>query len=288
MSVPPATGQSKPFVDQRIAVSVVYVSVLFMSIMDVTIVNVALPTIGHQFHTGTTSVDVIVISYLVSLAVFIPASGWIGDRFGGKRTLLAAIAVFTLGSALCGIAEGLSQLVIFRVFQGVGGGMLVPIGMAMLYRTFPPQDRVRLASILMIPTALAPAIGPVLGGLLVTDLSWRWVFYVNLPIGVAAFIFGLIFVIEQREAQPGRFDLPGFCLAGMGLGALMYGVSEGPVKGWGAPIIECTIIVGILLLVAMVFIELRTREPMIDLRLFGDRMFRASNELIIMTMIAFF
>jgi EmrB/QacA subfamily drug resistance transporter len=233
-------------------------------------------------------VDVIVISYLVSLAVFIPASGWIGDRFGGKRTLLAAIAVFTLGSALCGIAEGLSQLVIFRVFQGVGGGMLVPIGMAMLYRTFPPQDRVRLASILMIPTALAPAIGPVLGGLLVTDLSWRWAFYVNLPIGAAAFIFGLFFVVEQRETRPGRFDLPGFCLAGIGLGTLMYGVSEGPYKGWGAPIIECTIIVGILLLVAMVFIELRTREPMIDLRLFGDRMFRASNELIIMTMIAFF
>jgi EmrB/QacA subfamily drug resistance transporter len=275
-------------IDQRIAVSVVYVGALFMSIMDVTIVNVALPTIGRQFHTGTTSVDVIVIAYLVSLAVFIPASGWIGDRFGSKRTLLAAIAVFTLASALCGVAGSLSQLVVFRVLQGVGGGMLTPVGMAMLYRTFPPQDRVRLASILMIPTALAPAIGPVLGGLLVTDLSWRWVFYVNLPIGVAAFIFGLIFVIEQREAQPGRFDLPGFCLAGIGLGALMYGVSEGPDSGWGSSAVAITIVAGVVLLIAMVVFELRTREPMVDLRLLRDRMFRVSNQLVSITMIGFF
>ena len=115
---------------------------------------------------------------------------------------MTAIAIFTLGSALCGLAGSLSQLVVFRVLQGVGGGMLTPVGMAMLYRTFPPAERVRLASILMIPTALAPAAGPVLGGLLVTDLSWRWVFYVNVPIGAAAFVFGLLFVVEQR--RPGR------------------------------------------------------------------------------------
>ena len=289
MSAPTITpARTRPAVNQRIAVSVVYVGALFMSIMDVTIVNVALPTIGREFHAPTTSVDVVVIAYLVSLAVFIPASGWIGDRFGSKRTLLTAIAIFTLGSALCGLAGSLTQLVIFRVLQGVGGGMLTPVGMAMLYRTFPPAERVRLASILMIPTALAPAAGPVLGGLLVTNLSWRWVFYVNLPIGAAAFIFGLLFVVEQREARPGRFDLPGFFLAGIGLGALMYGVSEGPDKGWGSPVVLGTILAGIVLLSTMVVVELRSREPMVDLRLLGDRMFRASNMLIEMTMIAFF
>jgi EmrB/QacA subfamily drug resistance transporter len=289
MSAPTTTtANSRPVMNQRIAVSVVYVGALFMSIMDVTIVNVALPTIGREFHAPTTSVDVVVIAYLVSLAVFIPASGWIGDRFGGKRTLLTAIALFTLGSALCGIAGSLTQLVVFRVLQGVGGGMLTPVGMAMLYRTFPPAERVRLASILMIPTALAPAAGPVLGGLLVTHLSWRWVFYVNVPIGAAAFIFGWLFVVEQREARPGRFDLPGFFLAGIGLGALMYGVSEGPDKGWGSPLVVGLILVGIVLLSTMVVVELRSREPMVDLRLLGDRMFRASNMLIVMTMIAFF
>jgi EmrB/QacA subfamily drug resistance transporter len=275
-------------VDQRIAVSVVYVAALFVNIMDVTIVNVAIPTIGRDFHVTATSVDVVVISYLVSLAVFIPASGWIGDRFGGKRTLLVAILVFTLASALCGVAGDLSQLVVFRVLQGVGGGMLIPIGMAMLYRTFPPSDRVRLASLLMVPTALAPALGPVLGGLLVTDLSWRWVFYVNLPIGLAACVFGVLFVEERREARPGRFDLAGFVLAGIGLGSLMYGVSEGPAKGWASTGVDATIVVGVVLLAVMVVTELRRREPMVDLRLLGDGLFRASNVLVVITMTAFF
>jgi EmrB/QacA subfamily drug resistance transporter len=283
-----ALRQGRHAMDQRLAVAIVYVGALFMNIMDVTIVNVALPTIGRQFHETATSVDVVVIAYLVSLAVFIPASGWIGDRFGGKRTLLTAIAVFTAASALCGVAGSLSQLVIFRVLQGVGGGMLTPVGMAMLYRTFPPSERVRLASILMVPTALAPATGPVLGGLLVTDFSWRWVFYVNLPIGIVAFVFGMLFVVEQREKRPGRFDLAGFLLAGIGLGALMYGVSEGPIKGWGSADVGIMIVVGVVVLTAMVVVELRTDEPMIDLRLFADRMFRVCNVLAEVTMIAFF
>lgn len=288
----PATRPSprlrRPAMDQRIAVSVVYVAALFLSIMDVTIVNVAIPTIGRDFHTSAASVDVVVIGFLVSLAVFIPASGWIGDRFGGKRTLLFAIAVFTLASALCGVATSLGELVVFRVLQGVGGGMLTPIGMAMLYRTFPPAERVRLAGILMIPTALAPALGPVIGGLLVTDLSWRWVFFVNLPIGLTAFVFGLLFVTERLESQPGRFDKAGFVLAGAGLGSLMYGVSEGPARGWGSTPVLATIVAGLILLGAMVRVELRVEDPMVNLRLLGDGLFRSTNILVVLTMTGFF
>lgn len=222
--------QFRPTIDQRVAVSVVYVAALFMSIMDVTIVNVALPTIGRQFHVTTTSVDVIVIGYLVSLAVIIPASGWIGDRFGAKRTLLLAILIFTGASALCGTASSLTQLVIFRVLQGVGGGMLTPVGMSMLYRIFPPSDRVRLASILMTPTALAPAIGPVLGGLLVSDLSWRWVFYVNVPIGAVAYLFGLLFVKEQRELRPVGSTLADSALPGSVSGCSCMASPRDPIK----------------------------------------------------------
>src|SRR5271166_1571613 len=174
---------------------------MFMSIMDVTIVNVALPTIGRDFAVSPTAIDSISIAFLVSLAVFIPASGWLGDRFGGKRVMLAAIVVFTLASALCGIATSLGELVAFRVLQGAGGGMLAPVGMAMLYRVFPPEERVRAAAILTVPTTLAPALGPVIGGLLTTDLSWRWVFYVNLPIGAAAFIFGALFLRSIPQAR---------------------------------------------------------------------------------------
>ena len=277
-----------PRMDQRFAVSAVYVAALFLSILDVTIVNVAIPTIGRDFHTSVASVDVVVIGFLVSLAVFIPASGWIGDRFGGKRTLLAAIAVFTGASAMCGLATSLGELVVFRVIQGVGGGMLTPVGMAMLYRTFPPSERVRLAGILMLPTALAPALGPVIGGLLVTDLSWRWVFYVNLPIGVGALIFGALFVAEQRESKPGRFDLAGFVLAGVGLGALMYGVSEGPFLGWASIQVLASLAAGVTLLAVMVRVEMSVEQPMVNLRLLGDRLFRATNVLVVVTMTGFF
>src|SRR6516162_3804957 len=199
-----------PRLSQKVAVGAVFVSAMFMNIMDITIVNVALPTIGRDFHVAPTAVDGVVIAYLVSLAVFIPASGWMGDRFGGKRVLLGAIVVFTIGSALCGLAQDMTQLVFFRIVQGAGGGMMAPVGMAMLFRVFPPAERVRAASILTLGTTIAPALGPVLGGLLVTSFSWRWVFFVNVPLGVAAVIFGSLFLARTAPIDAGRFDRPGF------------------------------------------------------------------------------
>lgn len=262
--------------NQKIAVSVVFVAAMFMNIMDATIVNVALPTLGREFHVRPDSVDTVAIGYLVSLAVFIPASGWLGDRFGGKKVMLASIVIFTAASALCGMATSLPELVVFRILQGVGGGLMVPVGMALLYRTFPPEERVRASSILVVPTAIAPALGPVLGGLFVTDVSWRWVFYVNLPIGAAAFAFGWYFLHEHREHEAGAFDLVGFVLSAAGLGLAMYGVSEGPFHGWTTPLILATICAGAALLGVLVWVELRTPEPMIDIRLFKDRLFRSS------------
>src|ERR1700730_5523223 len=173
-------------VSEKVAVSVVFVAAMFMSIMDTTIVNVALPTIGRDFSVSPTAVDSVSIAFLVSLAVFIPASGWLGDRFGGKRVLLTAIAVFSVASALCGVASNLGELVVFRVLQGAGGGLLAPVGMAMLFRVFPPAERIRASSILTVPTTFAPALGPIVGGILVTELSWRWIFFVNVPLGLLA------------------------------------------------------------------------------------------------------
>src|SRR5277367_4448202 len=269
-------------INPKIAVSVVYVAAMFISIMDTSIVNVALPAIGRDFHVAPTAVDGISIAFLVSLAVFIPASGWLGDRFGGKRVLMTAIVIFTAASALCGAATSIGELVAFRVLQGVGGGMLAPVGMAMLYRVFPPEERVRAAAILTVPTTLAPALGPVLGGLLVTDLSWRWVFYVNVPLGAAAFAFGLLFLQQQKQDRPGRFDLAGFLLSGLGLGLLMYGVSEGPNLGWQKPEVLATIAAGLVLLAGMVVVELRSPAPMVDLRLLKNRLFRLGNGVMVL------
>jgi len=263
--------------NQKIAVSVVFVAAMFMNIMDATIVNVALPTIGRQFRVRPDSVDTVVIGYLVSLAVFIPASGWLGDRFGSRRILMTSIVVFTVASAMCGAAQNLGELVGFRILQGLGGGLMVPVGMALLFRTFPPAERVRASSILIIPTAIAPALGPILGGAFVTELSWRWVFYVNLPIGIAAFIFGLTFLEGHNEQQSSRFDLRGFVLSAAGLGLVMYGVSEGPFDGWGKPLVASSIAIGAVLLVALIPVELRRDQPLIDMALFKDRLFRSSS-----------
>src|SRR5437660_4812252 len=263
--------------DPKISVSVVFVTAMFMSIMDSTIVNVALPSLARQLNVPSTAIDAVVVAYLVSLAVVMPASGWLGDRWGTKRILLLALTLFTISSALCGLASSYAMLILFRVLQGAAGGALTPVGTAMLYRTFPPSQRVQVSRVLIFATILAPAIGPVLGGLLVTQLSWRWVFYVNVPIGILACLFGLIYLYEHKEATPGRFDLMGFLLAGTGLALLMYALSEGPSSGWSSINIFGSAIVGALLLCAFVVVELRVPEPMIDLGLLHDRLFRTTN-----------
>ena len=263
--------------DPKAAVAVVFVASLFMSIMDTTIVNVALPAIGRQFAVDAASVGVVNVGYLVSLAVFVPLSGWMGDRFGTRRVFLFALALFTLASLLCGTAQSLDQLSLYRILQGAGGGMLTPVGMTMLFRAFPQEERMRATRVLMVPTAVAPALGPVLGGWLVDALSWHWVFIVNVPIGIAALVFGLRYLPDFRTERAGRFDLAGFLLAAVGFGLVMYALAEGADQGWGTPRILAAIAVGAAAVVALVVVELRADEPMLDLRLFKDRLFRTTN-----------
>ena len=176
---------------------------MFMNIMDGTVVNVALPTLSRSFAVPIGSVSGVVTAYLVTLAVAMPASGWIGDRFGGRNVLLGAITLFTAASALCGLATTLPELVAFRALQGLGGGPLVPVGMTMITRAFPPAERIKANQVLIVPTLLAPALGPVIGGALVDGLSWRWIFYINLPVGVAAVLVGLLF-LPRRVGAPAR------------------------------------------------------------------------------------
>lgn len=264
-------------INPKITVSIVFVAAMFMSIMDSTIVNVALPSLSRDFHAIGTSIDAVVVGYLVSLAIIIPASGWLGDRFGTKRVFLSALALFTLASALCGLAPNHPTLIGFRVLQGVGGGALTPVGTAILYRTFPPIERVQVSRILNIPTVLAPASGPVIGGLLIDKLSWHWIFYVNVPIGIAVFLFGLLFLQEYREQTTKSFDVVGFLLAGVGLALTMYALSEGPNYSWTSGGILGSLSVGLVCIVIFVFVELRSTHPLLDLRLFRNRVFRTSN-----------
>ncbi|MEY2453149.1 MAG: hypothetical protein QOD92_2723 [Acidimicrobiaceae bacterium] len=270
-------------VEYKWIVAAVFVCGMFIDILDTTIVNVALPDLGREFHASTASIEWIVLGYLLSLALWIPASGWIGDRFGTRRVFLFALAMFTFASALCGQAQSLSELVAFRVLQGIGGGMLVPVGTAMLFRAFPPIERARASTVLMVPTVLAPALGPVLGGWLVTDVSWRWIFYVNLPVGVVAFAIGFLYLREEREGIAGRFDVPGFLLSGAGLALVLYALTQGPEKGWTAPQVVLSASIGIVMFALLVVVETRTPEPLLALRLFRERMFRNATVVLTLT-----
>ena len=261
---------------QELVVLVSYAVGLYMSSVDNTIIYTALPTVARDFHEPLAAAQWVTLSYLLALAMMIPSSGWIGDRFGTRRTYLAALMLFTGASALCGLSGSLPQLVIFRVIQGAGAGLIIPVGQAMLFRTFPPERRARAVGMVLLGLSLGPAVGPVLGGVLTTFLSWRWCFFINVPSGTAVLIIGLLFLAEHREPAAGRLDIPGFVLAGGGLALVLYALSQAPVRGWGSPAIIATGAAGLAALAAMVVVELRSKAPMLNLRLLRNRIFRTT------------
>ncbi|MBA8825273.1 EmrB/QacA subfamily drug resistance transporter [Saccharopolyspora lacisalsi] len=277
------TGKASP----KVAVCVVYVAAMFMNGMDATIVNVALPTISDSFAVTPSAASAVNVAYLVSLAVCIPMSGWLGDRFGTKRTFLAAFGAFVVASALCGAAQDLTQLTLARLLQGAGGGVMSPVALTMLFRAYPAEERVRISRVLILPTAVAPALGPVLGGLFVEHLTWRWGFYVNVPVGVLALVFGAFTLAEHVESGNKRFDLLGFALAAPGLGLVMYALETVGHRGLFAPDVWGFALAGLVCLGVLVFSQLRIRDPMLELGLFTDANFRRGSILLCLCMVGF-
>lgn len=263
--------------DQRVAVATVYVVAVFINIIDATVVNVALPTIAGAFRVPVGQTATVNIGFLVAVAVTIPVAGWLGDRYGPREVFVSAVGLFTAASAACGFAESLSQLVAFRVAQGLAGGVMMPVGMAMMYHTFPPAERIRISRIINVPIAFAPAAGPVLGGFLVDHAMWRWIFWINVPIGVLAVTITLLTVRPLARAESSRLDIAGFVLTGGGFACLMWALSEGAARGWLSGGIAIPGMVGILMVAAAVAVELRVSAPMLQLRLFTLRLFRTAN-----------
>lgn len=245
----------------------------FMFYMDATIVNVALPTVGSLFHASTTTTGWIVTGYLLSLAMVIPVSGWLGDRYGAKRIFLLGLALFTAGSALCALAWNVEALVVFRIVQGVGAGVLSPVGSAMLYRAFPPEERARVAAFVVVPTVIAPTIGPIVGGYLVQYAGWSWIFLLNLPFGIVGIIMAAAVLKEQVQRSSGPFDVPGFVAGTVAVGALIYALQEVGRRGVRDPRVEVAVGAGMTALILFVILELRGAYPMLNVKLFADRLF---------------
>ena len=262
---------------------------LLMAILDSTIVSVVLPQMALAFHTDYQTITWVGTGYFLANAAIIPIVGYLSDRIGTKTIFLVALALFTLGSALCVIAPNEQLLIAFRIFQGIGGGALLPVAMAMIFRLFGPTERAGAISLLLIPLLLGPAFGPVLGGYLATNFSWNAIFTINLPIGVVAFVLSLLVLrgnAAEREAngnnEPGSkgFDLPGLVLAMAGFTAFVYGINEAGPRGWGDALVISFLTAGIVMLIAFVVVELLVKDPVMDIRLFRSYTFTISNVLI--------
>src|SRR5690242_9823600 len=240
-----------------------------MSILDITVVSVALQTFQREFQATAAQVAWTMTGYTLALAAVIPLTGWAADRFGTKRLYLLAVVLFTAGSALCASASSLEMLVGFRVLQGLGGGMLMPLGMTILTRAAGPERVGRVMAVLGIPMLLGPIFGPILGGWLIDAASWHWIFLINVPIGVVAVIYAAL-VLPRDDVEPSEsFDFLGMVLLSPGLALFLYGISTIPETGtFFATKVLTPVVVGAALIVAFVpwALDRRNIHPLIDLR----------------------
>jgi EmrB/QacA subfamily drug resistance transporter len=246
----------------------------FMVILDTTVVNVALPTLGQVFGTNLSLLQWVISAYLLAQAAVIPLAGWLSDRFGARRVYLASLVLFTLGSVLCGFALSGEMLIFTRVLQGLGGGMLMPIGMAVLFRLTPPDRRGAIFGLFGLPIMVAPAIGPLLSGYLLEYADWRLIFLINLPVGLLALLIGqrVLPAIPAGRAS-GAFDSLGIVLGPLAFAGLSFGISQSTYAGWTAPATLGGLGVGLAALVLFVWRELSVADPVLELRVFRSRDF---------------
>jgi EmrB/QacA subfamily drug resistance transporter len=259
-----------------------------MSILDITVVSVALPTFQTEFDASYARVAWVMTGYTLALATVIPLTGWAADRFGTKRLYMTALALFVAGSGLCATADSIGQLIGYRVLQGLGGGMLMPLGMTIMTRTAGPDRIGRLMAILGIPMLLGPIGGPILGGWLIDVASWHWIFLINLPIGVIALVYALLALPKDRPEPSESFDFLGMLMLSPGLALFLYGVSSLPEKGTvTATAVWLPMLVGAAMVIGFVFYSFKPVHPLLDLRLFRHRNLTIATVALFVFIIAF-
>jgi EmrB/QacA subfamily drug resistance transporter len=247
---------------------------MIMSILDTTIVNVALRTLGRELHSSLSEIQWVITGYLLALGAVIPVTGWAARRFGAKRVYLVSLVLFTAGSALCGLSTSAAELIAFRVLQGVGGGMIMPVAMIIMAQVAGPQRMGRVMGIVSMPAMIAPILGPVVGGLILQNLHWSWIFFVNVPVGIVAFALAWRMLPRTDSGVAGRLDKLGLVLAPGGVAAIIYGVSE---LGSGAPLGSGRVLIpfatGVLLVALYCVHALRVEHPLLDIRMYANRVF---------------
>jgi DHA2 family multidrug resistance protein len=253
----------------------------FMAVLDATIVNVGLPKIMASFGVGIDKIEWVITAYMLALAVMLPTSGWLADKFGYKRIYFIGLFLFTLGSLLCGLSENENMLIISRVIQGLGGGMIQPLGMAIVSREFPPEKRGIAIGFWVISAAASVSFGPLIGGYLVDNFSWEFIFDVNVPIGAFALFATYIIQEEYKSKDLRKFDLLGFISVSVFLPVLLFALAEGNAasnsQGWSAPYILICFAISLIAFVVFITTELTVKNPLIDIGLLKNRNFGIAN-----------
>jgi EmrB/QacA subfamily drug resistance transporter len=275
MHSPAASDRIEPYVWK---IAGVVILGMIMSILDTTIVNVALRTLGHDLHSSISQIQWVVTGYLLSLAAVIPVTGWAARRYGARRVYMTSLVLFTAGSALCAVASSTTTLVLFRVLQGVGGGMIMPVGQLIMAQVAGPRRMGRVMGIVSMPAMLAPILGPVLGGAILQSLHWSWIFLVNLPVGLVAFIAAWRIIPHTESGEAGRLDVVGLALLSTASSSLVYGLSQlGANSSLTAPIVVWPTVAGIALAGVFCWHALRVERPLLDVRLYANRVFGAAS-----------
>lgn len=269
------SSDSKPKETKPKILAVIVASAIIMQQIDSTAITTALPQMAISLNTDPIRLTIAVTAYLLSIAVFIPVSGWAADRFGGRTVFRAAIALFAFGSVLCGISENVVQLTAARVLQGLGGAMMVPVGRLVLFRSVQKSQLIPLMAYLQVPAQLGPVLGPLVGGFITTYFSWRWVFFVNVPLGVLGFFLVSRYFDNPKEEHPRPMDWMGFVLTGVALSCLMYGI-ETIGRGTGEAVLAGAILVVGFIVGALALRHLRRHpHPLLDLSIFRYPTMRA-------------
>jgi EmrB/QacA subfamily drug resistance transporter len=260
---------------------------MFMVVLDNSALNVMVPHFITDFKTSYSTVQWAITGYALAQAAVIPLSGWLADRFGAKRVFLTSIALFSLGSLLCAFAPGIKLLVVFRIVQGLGGGMVAPLGFAFTFRLSPPEKVGTVMSFMSIPILVAPALGPVVSGWLVDYVSWHWIFLINVPIGIIGVLIGSKSLPKLPAQAVAPLDRVGMILAPLGFASLSYGVTEGS-SSWTSWQTIGGLVVGIVALLLFVFTQLRQANPLMEIRAFKSAKFTRGIIVLWITQFAFF